>query len=358
MTITSPATHAIPTTADEIRDAVLGSTPWQEASTGGEAMAAALLVARGAPQDQVDRLAFASKIVMTGAGSSYYIAQLAAASLRSKCQLPADAAPLSEVLMRPRMVFSPDDLTNQPVVVISRSGSTTEALRVIEMAKVRGQYTVAITCRPESPMAKMADCTLAVPEADEKAIVMTRSFVAQVVLAMRFGTRLGDPQFGIDLDSLPGLWPETAPFVERAWELAAMNPSRVIILGGGGAYGLANEAALKLTETSQISASAYHPLEFRHGPMSVIEPGVLVIGILGRQHVEEERAVVEEAAALGATTWTMGPEGPGASVCGFSRLPLVLHPIQALAFGIAVRRGLDPETPRHLSQVVVLGDDG
>ena len=345
-----------PTNAAAVRRQVEATTAWQEATTGGHAIAAALAVARKAPDHEVDRLAFAKRIVVTGAGSSYYASQVAAAAMRSKCRLPAEAVPLSEVLLRARMVFAPDEPTNQPIVVVSRSGSTTEALEVIEAARGRGQYTLAVTCRPDSPMAAMADATLAVPEADEQAIVMTRSFAALATLLMRLGTRLGDPTFASDLDRLPELWPETAPFIERGLELAAQDPSRVIVLGGGAAYGLANEAVLKLTETSRIPAAAYHPLEFRHGPMSLIEPGVLVVGIFGRRAEAEERRVVDETAALGATTWTMGPEGPGASICGISRLPLVLHALQALALGIAVRRGLDPERPRHLNQVVLIDE--
>lgn len=345
-----------PATADAIRARVEQTTAWREASTGDVAVAAALRVARDAPQSEVDRLAFARRIVIAGAGSSYYIAQIAAAALRSKCRLPAEAVPLSEVLLRSRMVFAPEEPTNQPIVVVSRSGSTTEALEVIDAAKRRGQYTLAVTCRPHSPMAAMADFTLAVPEADEKAIVMTRSFAAQATLLVRLGTRLGDPAFGADLDSLPARWGETAPFVEQAMELAATDLSRIIVLGGGAAFGLANEAVLKITETSQLPASAFHPLEFRHGPMSVIEPGVLVVGILGNGAAEEERRVVEETAALGATTWILGPDGPGAEMDGISRLPLLLYPLQALALGIAVHRGRDPEEPRHLNQVVVITD--
>jgi glucosamine--fructose-6-phosphate aminotransferase (isomerizing) len=349
-------TATVPTTPSDIRDRVSVATAWKEASTGGEAIAAALDIARRAPQDEVDRLAFAKRIVVTGAGSSYYIAQVAAAAMRSLCRLPAEAVPLSEVVLRSRGVFSPEEPANQPLVVISRSGSTTEALAVLKAARSRGQYTLAVTCRPESPMAGLADATLAVPEADEEAIVMTRSFAAQMTLLMRLGTRLGDPAFARDLDSLPDHWAETAPHVEHAFELAAMNPSRIVVLGGGAAFGLANEAVLKLTETSQVPASAYHPLEFRHGPISVCEPGMLVVGILGGSSESAERRVVEESAALGATTWVLGPDGPGADLGEIARLPLVLYALQALALGVAVRRGLDPETPRHLEQVVVIDD--
>lgn len=353
----SQAAAAAPTDTAALRKAVARTTAWQEASTGGEAIAAALAVARQAPQELLDRLDGARRIVITGAGSSLYIAQVAAAAMRAYCRLPAEAAPLSEVLLRPNAVFGPDELADQPVVVVSRSGSTTEALEVVKAARARGQHVIAVTCRPASPMAQLADATLAVPEGDEQAIVMTRSFAAQVTLLMRLGARLSESDLARDLDALPDRWAGQAPFVERALELALANPSRVVVLGGGAAYGIANEAVLKLTETSQVPASAFHPLEFRHGPISVCEPGMLVVGILGGEAEAAERRVVDESAALGASTWVLGPDGPGAGLHETARLPLVLHVLQALALGVAVRRGRDPEVPRHLGQVVVIADE-
>ncbi len=348
---TSPAM-----TAAEVAEGVAVTTPWQEASAGGEAIAAALEVARNAPQDIVDRLDGATRITITGAGSSLYIAQVAAFAMRAHSNLPAEAQPLSEVLLRPDAVFAGQSLADQPLIVVSRSGSTTEALEVINAARARGQYTIAVTCRPEAPMAGLADVVLAVPEGDEEAIVMTRSFASQTALLMRLGARLADDGFAADVEAMPALWPSLTPYLETAFELAATDPSRLVVLGGGAAFGLANEAVLKATETSQIPASAFHPLEFRHGPMSVCEPGVIVVGVLGGATAADERRVVEEAAALGATTLVLGPDGPGAELDEIARLPLALHVLQALALGIAVRRGVDPEAPRHLEQVVVIDD--
>ena len=334
-----------------------GLSAWREASTGGLAIAAALEAARSAPQALVDRLAASSRILVSGAGSSYYIAQVVASAMRTMSGLPAIAAPLSEVLLRPEDVLVERDHARQLVVVVSRSGATTEAVAVMRAAAERGQGTLAVTCRPGSPMTDLAEATLAVPEADEEAIVMTRSFMALTTLLCRLGARHAGRGFAEDLDRLPDRWHETAPHVVAALGFASMDPSRVVVLGGGAAFGLANEAVLKLTETSQVPASAFHPLEFRHGPISVCEPGVLVVGLLGGDSLEAERRVIEESAGLGATTWVLGPDGPGAGLSEIARLPLVLHPLQALALGVALRRGRDPEAPRHLGQVVVLGHD-
>lgn len=357
MTDKGPMTDVGSMNAAQIHDRVASGLPWREARTGGEAVAAALEVARTAPQALVDRLDGAGRIVVTGAGSSLYIAQVAAFSMRAQADLAAEAQPLSEVLLRPAAVFAGQTLADQPVIVVSRSGSTTEALEVIKAARERGQYTVAVTCRPDAPMARSADAVLAVPEGDEQAIVMTRSFASQVALLMRLGARLGEGALAADLDAMPSEWGSLDPWLDRAFELAATNPSRLVVLGGGAAFGLANEAVLKATETSQVPASAFHPFEFRHGPISVCEPGMIVVGILGGEAEADERRVLEESAALGATTWALGSDGPGGGLHEMARLPLVLHVLQALALGIAMRRGLDPESPRHLGQVVVLGDE-
>ena len=124
------------------------TTAWQEASTGAEAISAGLDAARRASRDEVDRLAFAERIVISGAGSSLYIAQMGAAAMRAYCRLPAEAVPLSEVLLRPREVFARDDLLNQPVVAVSHSGATTEALEVVRAAHARDQHTLAgVVCQ-------------------------------------------------------------------------------------------------------------------------------------------------------------------------------------------------------------------
>jgi glucosamine--fructose-6-phosphate aminotransferase (isomerizing) len=346
----------VPQRTDSLRTRLEATLAWSEASAGGRAIGGALAVARAAPDSIVESLASASRIVLCGAGSSYYVAQIVAAAMREVAGLAASAVPLSEAILRPEGVLSRDP-RQELVVIISRSGATTEALTLVRRLDAGGWRTLAITCRGAGPLAAAAPHAIVVP-ADEQAIVMTRSVGAMTVGLLRLVARVasdGQP-LADDLDRLPDAWPDALALVDPALALADAAPGRVVVLGGGAALGLANEAVLKITETSQVPANAWEPFEFRHGPISVCEPGVLVVGLLGGASAATEQRVLDEAAELGATTWSPDPGGVGAQLGPIARLTLMLYPLQALAFGLALRHGLDPDRPRHLNQVVVLDD--
>jgi glucosamine--fructose-6-phosphate aminotransferase (isomerizing) len=345
---------------------------WRESSTSGAAIAAALDAAGLAPAAARDVLTAADRIVITGAGSSYYLAQVAAAVARAVMRRPVIAAPLSELILRPEGVLvgaggEGRTAGHEPVVIISRSGSTSEAVSVAERMRATGHPTVAVTCRADSPLAALADVTLVSPAGDEAAIVMTRSFASMLALLLGVVAIVGgDDRLGADLARLPDRWDEAVAAARVGRRLGSTDWSRIVILGGGPAFGIAAEWGLKLTETSQVPTSAYEPLEFRHGPISVCEPGVLVVGLVGGPGATDEVRVVAEAAALGAETWVLARndeearDAPGTvSLIGGGlhptvRLPLLLHPAHALALTLALTRGCDPDAPRHLGQVVIL----
>jgi glucosamine--fructose-6-phosphate aminotransferase (isomerizing) len=346
---------------------------WRESSTSDEAIAAALDAVGRAPAAAWDVLAEADRIVITGAGSSYYLAQAVAAAGRAVVRGPFFAAPLSELILRPGGVLvGAGDGTHpagrQPIVVISRSGATSEAITVVERMQATGHPTIAVTCREDSPLAARADVTIVSPAGDEAAIVMTRSFASMLALLIAVvATVGGDERLSVDLARLSEHWAEATAAAQAGRRLGAVNWSRIVILGGGPSFGIAAEWGLKLTETSQVPTAAYEPLEFRHGPISVCEPGMLVVGLVGGAGASDEVAVVAEAADLGAETWLIArddEEARGAadtvSLIGgglhpVARLPLLVHPAHALALSLALTRGCDPDTPRHLGQVVILG---
>lgn len=340
---------------------------WREASTSGEAIAAAVEAARSAPTAARRILDGATRVVLTGAGSSYYLALAAAAVARETTHRAFAAAPLSEILLRPSGVLVGGHPATEPVVVISRSGSTSEAVAVADRVRELGHPTIAVTCRAGSPLAGRTDVTLVSPAGDEEAIVMTRSFAS--MLALLIGVMAGaggDDSLEADLGRVAGCWSEAVAAAATGRRLGETDWGRVVVLGGGAAFGIAAEWGLKLTETSQVATSTYEPLEFRHGPISVCEPGTLVVGLVGGAGAAEEVRVVEEAARFGAETWVLARDAeeargaPGTvSLIGgglhpSARLPLLLHPAHALALSLALTRGCDPDAPRHLGQVVII----
>jgi glutamine---fructose-6-phosphate transaminase (isomerizing) len=340
---------------------------WREASTSGIAIASALTTGRDAAVDLDRSLAGAERIILTGAGSSYYLAQAVAPVARESTGAVVLAAPLSELILRPSGVLGDGPAERQPIVVVSRSGSTSEAVDVATRMRAAGHPTVALTCRAGSPLSAASDRVLVSPDGDEEAIVMTRSFASMLALLLRAASgAVLDGRLAVDLDRLPERWSEAVAAAEVGRRLGTTDWRRIVVLGGGPAHGIAQEWGLKSTETSQVPTSVYEPFEFRHGPISVCEPGVLVIGLVGGPGVEHETRVVREAAALGATTWTIASEPadiedlPGAtSLIGsglhpWARLPLLVYPGQALALTLALTRGRDPDAPRHLGQVVIV----
>ena len=112
---------------------------------------------------------------------------------------------------------------------------------------------------------------------------MTRSFASMLALLLGVVARVGARRVGSrrTWHALPDRWEEAVAAAAVGRRLGATDWSRVVVLGGGPAFGIAAEWGLKLTETSQVPTNAYEPLEFRHGPISVCEPGMLVVGLVG-----------------------------------------------------------------------------
>jgi glutamine---fructose-6-phosphate transaminase (isomerizing) len=345
---------------------------WHEAATAGAAIAAAVEAAGGADGEAATRVLAASEsVVVSGAGSSYYLAQSVAAAARGVLRRPYIAVPLSELLLRPGSVLTAGSPSTQAVIVISRSGSTSEAVSVAEAVRSSGHPTIAVTCRPDSPLARLADVTLVSPAGDESAVVMTRSFASMLALLLQLVARIGH-QDGLSsgLAAAADQWDASLAAAAVGRQLGTTDWSRVAILGGGARYGIAAEWGLKLLETSQVPTSAYEPLEFRHGPISVCEPGVLVVGLVGGEGAAEEVRVLDEACRLGASGWLLAGDATevggdsrdadrhisliGRGLDPIARLPLLLTPGHALALRLALTRGRDPDAPRHLDQVVIL----
>ena len=133
--------------------------------------------------------------------------------------------------------------------------------------------------------------------------------------------------------------------------------SHFVFLGAGSLYGIACEGALKLMEMSLNPAQSFHPMEYRHGPVSLIDTGSLVVQLYSAGTAADEAALTAELQAKGARVIGFG--GPGdLSIGELADTPAAalraLPALQLLGEKVALSRNIDTETPRHLTKVVVL----
>lgn len=257
------------------------------------------------------------RVAMTGCGTSLYMAQAVAAWRELGGYGETDAFAASEM---------PAGRSYDLVVTISRSGTTTEVVRLIHELKPANRV-LAITSALGTPVADAADSAIDLPFADEASVVQTR-FATSVCALWR-------AHFGQNVRTL----------ADEA-ELALAKPpaagldrfSQFVFLGRGAGAALASEAALKFREAALAWSEAYPAMEFRHGPISVIGAHTLVWP-LG----ELDRELAERIAATGATVRPSAGD------------PMVdLVTVHQAAEALAVEKGLDPDRPRRLTRSVVL----
>ncbi|HJT69808.1 MAG TPA: SIS domain-containing protein [Terriglobales bacterium] len=308
--------------------------------------------------------------VFVGCGSSYYIAQAAAASWIAITGTRARAIPASEILLFPEMIFN--GMKEFVPVLISRSGQTSEVLRVAQFLNERKIPSLAVSCATREKLEKLASAAILLPEADEQSTVMTRSFTS-MLLALQYlaATLAGKTSILQTFRSLPAVAEKVLPDLpNRVHEFVNRNSfSDYVCLGQGPYYGLACESALKVMEMSRTYAQSFHTLEFRHGPKSVVSGDVLLTFLLSESNHGAEVEVVEEIKELGGKTLVVANHisrraRAAADLaidldCDLPEFPSIAPFVfagQLVGFYAATQKGLDPDRPVNLSRVVLLAD--
>lgn len=306
--------------------------------------------------------------VFIGCGSSYYLAMAAAASF-THLGLPARAVPASEIQLYPELSL-PSGREYCPVL-ISRSGLTSEVLHAARLLEQKCNLrTIAITCTDASPLQSLSTVTLKMLAADEKSTVMTRSFTSMLLGLQYLGAVLsGRADFQnalLELSAQVRALVQTIP--ER---LQAFVESRTfadyIFLAQGPLFGIANEATLKVMESSCSYAQVFHTLEFRHGPKALASPETLITFFLSESSYQQEVEVLEEMKGLGAATLVVGNrvDERGRNSADFLielglTVPEHARPAAYIIWGqlygvyTGISKGLNPDCPRNLTRVVVL----
>lgn len=260
------------------------------------------------------------RVAVIGCGTSLYMAQAYSALREASGQGPTDAWPASEH----RLGRGYDR-----VLAITRSGTTTEVIAVLEQCRGTAPATV-VTATPGTPVVDLADA-IVMPEVDEQSVVQTR-FATGALALLR--SHLGE-----DLTTAA----EQAQRVLDADESSlgpALGADQITFVGRGWTNGLANEAALKLRESAQLWTESYPMMEYRHGPVSISAPG-RVVWAFG----EPVENLAEDVARTGAA-FESSTLDPMADLLRVHRLCVVR----------ARAAGLDPDRPRNLTRSIVLGE--
>ncbi|MFE9661229.1 SIS domain-containing protein [Streptomyces sp. NPDC005955] len=257
------------------------------------------------------------RVALVGCGTSLFMAQAAAALREGAGQGETDAFAASEF---------PHHRPYDRVVALTRSGTTSEVLELLG-ALPPGTRTTAVTADPETPVMQAADAVVVLDFADERSVVQTR-FATTALTLLR--AHLGLHSEDVVADARTAL---AEPLPE-----GLVDRTQFTFLGRGWTVGLANEAGLKMREAALAWTEAYPAMEYRHGPISIATEGTAT-WMFG----EAPEGLAEQVRATGAQ-WIPGGLDPLAE----------LVRAQRLAVAVAVARGLDPDSPRHLTRSVIL----
>ncbi|MFF9405360.1 SIS domain-containing protein [Streptomyces anandii] len=257
------------------------------------------------------------RVAIVGCGTSWFMAQAAAALREGAGQGETDAFAASEF---------PHGRSYDRVVALTRSGTTTEVLELLGKLRT-GTRTTAVTADPRTPVVDAADDLVVLDYADERSVVQTR-FATTALTLLR-------AHLGLHTDAVVA---DAHTALSQPLPQGLVDCTQFTFLGRGWTVGLANEAALKMREASLSWTEAYPAMEYRHGPISVT--------------------------TRGTATWMLGgaPEGLAGQVraTGGLWIEAGLDPLaelvraQRLAVAVAAARGLDPDRPRHLTRSVIL----
>jgi len=286
-------------------------------------------------------------MVFVGCGTSYNLA-LSLAALANASGRPAIGVPGAEWLDGPRNFWPRWQKAH--VVALSRSGETTETIAAAKATRAAGGFVTGVTMEKDSALAMTCDRLLVAETHPAEGIVMTSSASLMLLL----GIQLLGHKVPAELADVAHRLVQRVD--EKLSSLIAKR-SHFVFLGATHLYGVALEGALKLMEMSQIFTQAFHPLEYRHGPISLVDERTAVVMLHSTDRREAETKLVGELQEKGARVISFN--GPGdasfAVECEPALLGLACLPaLQLLGERAAQARNIDTVAPRHLTKVVTL----
>ena len=315
-----------------------------------------------------------SQVYIVACGSAYHVGVACQYVLEDLAQLPVRVDLASEFRYR-NMPLDPNGL----VIVISQSGETADSLAALRLAKKKGLKTLGIVNVVGSSIAREADNVFYTLAGPEIAVATTKAYSTQLIagycLAVQFALVRGCISQGryqdliSQLQCLPEQIQKILDDKERIQWFAAKqaNARDVFFIGRGLDYAISLEGSLKMKEISYIHSEAYAAGELKHGTISLIEDGTLVIGVLTQSELYEKTIsnMVEcksrGAYLMGLTTYgnyniedtaSFTVYVPKTEECFATSLAVI--PLQLMGYYVSVAKGLDVDKPRNLAKSVTV----
>ena len=314
------------------------------------------------------------QIYILACGSAWHVGMAAQYVLEDLAQIPVRVELASEFRYR-KMPLNKNAL----VIVVSQSGETADTLAALRMAKEKGLDTMAIVNVVGSSIAREADKVFYTLAGPEISVATTKAYSAQIAAMYCVAVQFAKDRGTIDeekyryyiheLLTLPEKIDKILEDKERIQWFAAKqaNAHDVFFVGRGIDYAVCLEGSLKLKEISYIHSEAYAAGELKHGTISLIEPGTLVIGVLTQSELHEKTVSnMLECKSRGA--YLMGLTAYGnysvedqvdftvyvPKVDEHFMGSLAVVPLQLLGYYVSVAKGLDVDKPRNLAKSVTV----
>ena len=329
----------------------------------------------GITDEQIQKL---RQIYIVACGSAYHVGVAVQYVLEDLAGIPVRVELASEFRYR-HLPFSENASEDSLVIIISQSGETADSLAALRKAHEKGLLTLGVVNVVGSSIAREADHVFYTLAGPEIAVATTKAYSAQLValytIAIQFGKVRGlisdedYTKYIADLEALPAKIEKVLEDESRIQWFAAKqsNAHDVFFIGRGIDYAISLEGSLKLKEISYVHSEAYAAGELKHGTISLIEDGTLVISVLTQPRlIEKTTSNMVEVRSRGA--YLMGLTTYGnydvEDLADFTTYvpatdphfaaSVAVIPLQLLAYYFAVSRGLDVDKPRNLAKSVTV----
>lgn len=325
----------------------------------------------GITEEEIQKL---QQIYIVACGSAYHVGVAAQYVIEELAQIPVRVELASEFRYR-RMLFAPNSL----VIIVSQSGETADSLAALREAKAHGVKTLAIVNVVGSTIAREADHVFYTLAGPEIAVATTKAYSTQLIASYILSIELACVRGMIDedraaeliaeLQTIPDKIEKLLEDKERIQWFAAkqMNAQNMFFIGRGIDYAVSLEGSLKMKEISYIHSEAYAAGELKHGTISLIEPGTLVIGVLTQQDLYEKTVSnMVECKSRGAYLMALTTYGNySIEDCAefviyipktdpLFAASLAVIPLQLMGYYVSVAKGLDVDKPRNLAKSVTV----